>query len=217
MLISATANFVHRFTWRKLFESSIVFAGVLITIESAHATVTLTTGGFSGASSLTLRVGSAGSIDVITFNVTGTNVAPTPTAVVGTSNGPVTSPTGGTEIAISANDSFILGAATVSLTANSSAGLACVSGGCGSTVIPFTSISWTSANLQTGGRAGQDIQSGTFNGSASQTLASIPIPLAILSDASVAMSNVLTFSYANSTLYPSGQYRGRVVFTASLL
>jgi len=31
---------------------------------------------------------------------------------------------------------------------------------------------------------------------------------------SIQMSNVLQFSYANSTLYPAGQYTGRVTYTA---
>lgn len=30
------------------------------------------------------------------------------------------------------------------------------------------------------------------------------------------MNNLLSFSYANSTLYPAGTYRGRVVFTATM-
>lgn len=30
------------------------------------------------------------------------------------------------------------------------------------------------------------------------------------------MNNALRFSYANSTLYPSGTYTGRVTFTATM-
>lgn len=213
----APSYIFNRSTRRRLFEVALVLASALLPSGRADATVTLTSEGFSGTSTLTLRVGSSGSIDIVTFNVTGTNIAPTPTPVVGTTNGPVTSPAGGTEIAITADVPLFLSSATVTLTANSSAGLTCLSGGCGTTVIPFSSISWVSSNLATGGNAGEDIQSGTFNGSATQTLASIPVAFAILAQTNVVMSNVLTFTYANSTLYPSGQYRGRVVFTASVL
>jgi hypothetical protein len=182
----------------------------------AEAVITFTSTINFTTRDVTLRVGSAGTIDTVTFNVLNGNVAPNPTAIIGVPSGPTTSPAGGTEVNIQADVPW-LSAVNVRLNVDSSATLACVGGsGCGSTAIPFTTISWTSANLATGANAGQDIQSGSFNGSANQTLSTIPVSTAILGS-NVVMSNVLTFSYSNTTLYPAGQYRGRVVFTASVL
>lgn len=187
-------------------------------IDHANAVVTVTTQllNLSQTRDVTLRVGSPGSIDIVTFNVANANVSPNPVAVAGVSNGPATTPANGTQILITADVPFAT-SVNVSLNVDSSAGLSCVGGsGCGSTVIPFSTISWTSSNLATGGFAGQDIQNGSFNGSATQTIAQIPV-FALLSYSNVVMSNVLNFTYANASLFPAGQYRGRVVFTASVL
>ena len=98
------------------------------------------------------------------------------------------------------------------MTVDSTAGLVCVGGsGCGTTIVPFDSVSWISNNKQAGPNAGLDIQNGSFNGSANQSLVNL-----VLSP-SVTLSNVLVFQYNNSTLYPAGQYRGRVIYTASVL
>ena len=91
--------------------------------------------------------------------------------------------------------------------------MSCVSGGCGSTIIPFSTVSWVSNNLQGGANAGLDIQSGSFNDSAAQGLVALTVPAG--SD-SVTIRNVLVFTYSNATLYPSGTYSGRVTFTATV-
>jgi hypothetical protein len=95
--------------------------------------------------------------------------------------------------------------------------MTCVAGtGCGTTVIPFTTVSWTAYNHGTFPTF--DIQNGTFTGAANQTLADIPVGRGggRVNGGSVTMSNVLVFQYNNATLYPSGQYKGRVVYTASI-
>ncbi len=160
--------------------------------------------------SITLQVGSSGGVDMVTFNVTGANIAPTPTAVTGTSNGPATTPTGGTQIVMTAQGPFGVTYNEVKLNVDSSAAMTCISGGCGTTTIPFTTISWTAYNHDATYPT-LDIQSGTFNGSASQTLVDFYVI-----GGSIQMSNVLQFSYNNATLYPSGTYYGRVTYTASI-
>ena len=173
--------------------------------------------------SLTLRVGSANTtVNRVTFNVTGANIAPNPTAVIGTpGNGaPVTSPAGGVEIEIATRTPGSgFKTYTMSLTANSSSGLVCVAGtGCGTTIIPFNTVSWTSYNLDTGNGAGQDIQNGTFDGTASQLLVNYQntVVLYVIGN-SVTMRNVLIYSYDNAQLYPAGQYLGTVTYTATYL
>ena len=184
-------------------------------IAPAGAVVTFFTTPGSGQRSITLRVGSNNTtVNTVTFDVLNANVAPSPTAVQGVpGNGaPATSPVGGIEIRLSTVNR---GAApdVVRLVADSSAGLSCVSGGCGSTIIPFSTISWISNNLQGGANAGKDIQSGAFSGSATQPLVSVTVPAG--SD-SLIIRNVLLFMYDNATLYPSGTYNGRVTYTATV-
>jgi hypothetical protein len=185
----------------------------------AEAVVTYFNG--SGQRSITLRVGSNNTtVNTVTFDVTGANVAPSPTAVTGVPGGgaPVTSPTGGIEIEMTVNRRGNNGE-TVRLLANSTAGMACTGGGCGSTSVPFTTVSWTSHNLEAGaGKVGLDIQSGTFSGSAAQQLVSLTVPATYGGNSvdSVIVRNVLIFTYANSTLYPSGNYSGIVTFTATV-
>ncbi|MFQ5757162.1 MAG: hypothetical protein ACE5H7_13880 [Acidiferrobacterales bacterium] len=70
--------------------------------------------------------------------------------------------------------------------------------------IPMTEISWTSANGV--------IPSGTFNGSASQTV------LVLIAFAGTRRrEDTLTFSYANTTAPPAGTYQSTVVYTATVL
>ena len=172
---------------------------------------------------ITLRVGSANTaVNRVNFSVTGTNVSPNPLPVTGIpANGaPVTSPAGGVEIeVVTRSPGNFFKTYTLSLTADSTAGMSCVAGsGCGSTIIPFSTVSWTSYNLATGTGAGQDIQDGAFDGTASQLLASYQntVALFVLGN-SVTMRNVLVFRYDNAQLYPSGRYLGQVTYTASLL
>ncbi len=75
--------------------------------------------------------------------------------------------------------------------------------GAGNT-IPFSSISWSST---ANGNATAHVAAGTFNG-ATLTLANI--------GANTWVENCMVFSYANSTVYPSGTYTGRAVYTLSL-
>lgn len=189
----------------------------LLFVQDAQAVYTLVS---LGSRQTTLRVGSAnGTINNVRFNVTGANISPSPTAVTGVpGNGtPATSPANGTEIqVITRMPGTLFGSSTLTLTVDSSAGLSCVGGsGCGTTSIPFNTIGWTSYNLDSGG---DDLVSGTFDGSASQQLARRNQYTGIIfTSGSLIMTNVLIFSYDNLTLYPSGIYRGRVVYTATNL
>lgn len=65
--------------------------------------------------------------------------------------------------------------------------------------IPLTSISWTSSD--------SSIPSGSFNGTASQLLASFP------SAARIEVTH--TFTFANDTLYDPGTYNGQITYTWS--
>ena len=167
-----------------------------------------------------MRVGSANTaVNNITFNVTNTNVSPSPVPVTGVPGGgaPVTSTPNGIEVQVVTRMPLSLfGTDTMTLSVNSSAGLTCVAGsGCGSTIIPFNTISWTSYNVDP---SGQDIQSGAFTGSANQQLVSYNQNTGLFNGGqSVTMTNVLVFQYNNATLYPAGRYTGRVTYTATNL
>ncbi len=158
---------------------------------------------------VTLRVGTntAGVIDNVVFDVSG--------AAAG--GGTVASTTGGIYVQVTVRKPSTGNPARAqSLTVDSSAGLACVTGsGCGATVIPFNTISWVSVVQESGTYADWDIPSGTFTGDATQTLYSNNVDPAIVGV--MESTNTLTFSYANTTVYPSGNYTGRVVFTAASL
>lgn len=178
-----------------------------------------TFGSLTSRRMITMQVGSslAGTINNVTFDVNNSLVSPSPAAVTGvpsnTAGTPVTSPANGVLVSMTAQIPTVSASSwtQVVLTVNSAAGLVCVGGsGCGSTIIPFSSVSWVSHNQDTT-YPGLDIQNGAFNGSASQTLTNF-----YLTGASVTMQNVLVFQYANATLYPAGQYSGRVTFTASM-
>ena len=162
---------------------------------------------------ITMRVGSAGgTVNNVTFNVTGANISPTPLAVTGIPGGgaPVTSPAGGTEVTLTAG-LVSPGGQRVTLTVNSSAGMTCVGGtGCGTTIIPFSTVSWTAFNHDAT-YPSFDIQNGTFTGATNQTLTNYTV-----GGGSISMSNVLIYQYNNATVYPSGQYTGRVIYTATI-
>jgi hypothetical protein len=187
----------------------------------AHAVFTFT-GALLPPRQIALRVGSANAtVNNVTFDVNSASLFLNPQPVTGApGNGtPATAPAGGTEIQIAAQTPWLLfGSSTLTLTVDSSAGLSCVGGtGCGTTIIPFTTVSWTSYNKDTASScAGQDIQNGTFTGGGSQQLAQCNVGNAgLLSGYVVTLSNVLVFQYSNATFYPAGQYTGRVVFTAT--
>jgi hypothetical protein len=181
----------------------------------AHAVFTTVLVG-SNPQSLTLQVGGTTGIDNVVFNVNGSNVSPSPAPVTNAA---------AVDFRITANRVNSGFQPYITLTADSTTGLACVSGtGCGSTVIPFSAISWTSTNSAA---SGLDIQNGAFNGSATQQLARYQNNYSVCSFFLVFcwgyayydtnMYNALLFTYANSTLYPAGQYKGRVTFTATML
>lgn len=185
--------------------------GLLLCLVASEALAVFTFTPLIAFRRITLRVGSAGgTIDTVTFNVTGANISPSPTPVTGVASGPATSPAGGVEVNMSAELPSPGNQTQITLNVDSSAGLTCVGGtGCGSTVIPFTTISWTSANRDTT-YPGLDIGPGTFTGG-TQSLVNF-----FVTGGSINMSNVLTFTYNNATIYPAGQYTGRVVYTAAM-
>ncbi|WP_020395319.1 hypothetical protein [Thiolinea disciformis] len=167
--------------------------------------------------SLTLRVGSnTSAVDTVVFDVQNANLAPSPSATTGVPNTSTTlSPViaNGVDVVVraavrSTDTSRAIG---LNLQVSSSAGLTCVSGsGCGSTIIPFNTISWIAYHHATSPYETYDIQNGTFNGS-TQTLF-----IFSFSGASFQTAQALVFSYSNSTLYPAGQYKGRVTFTTAM-
>ncbi|MCD2163918.1 MAG: hypothetical protein LBE58_00925 [Comamonas sp.] len=184
---------------------------VIITVNDSAATTNY---------ALSLQVGSASGTDTVQFNVSGNNAGLTPTAVTG-------SPA--IDISVTPVRPFVASevARPVTLRVDSSAGLVCQSGPCGTTVIPFSKISWTVSNSS--GSAAGDIQSGQFTGATNQQLASfnanasfcsIPIIVLCLGTWTYQSRNLnatrMTFSYANDTFYPAGTYRGTVYFTASM-
>ncbi|WP_232539505.1 MULTISPECIES: hypothetical protein [Comamonas] len=185
---------------------------------SVPANAVITTVSDSGSSyALSLQVGSAAGVDTVQFNVTGNNVGLTPTPVTGT-------PAIDISVTPMRPVSTSSTARPVTVRVDSSVALACVSGPCGGTNIPFSKISWTS----TGNGSGGDIQNGQFSGVANQQLASFnanatfcSFPLIIFCLGWTYQSNAisatrLTFSYANDTIYPAGTYQGTVYFTASM-
>lgn len=170
---------------------------------------------FLSARTLTLQVGSPNStIDRVTIDVSGSSIAPTATSVNGTSNGPTTTPAGGVEIRAYmgyTNNTNTSVTNAFRLTVNSSVGLSCVTGsGCGTTTIPFSAIGWTSYNHDPT-YSTVDIQDNKFTGATAQSLTNI-----VASGGSLTMTNILVFKYNTTTIYPAGQYTGRVTYTATL-
>ena len=216
---SGPARRLRAAVWRHSLASACAGASLWAVLPApAHAVLTNVLVG-SAPRSITLQVGSpGGTIDNVVFDVTGTNVSPTPV--------PVTNPAT-VGFSITANRVTSTGT-TVTLTADSSAGLPCVAGtGCGTTVIPFNKISWTSLNPS---GTGLDIQDGRFSGGTSQQLARYPNNVQICTgiiffgvclfgtfeNFDTNLQNNLRFTYDNDMLYPAGQYRGRVTFTATM-
>lgn len=199
-----------------------LFVGLLTTPRPAHAIVTLsadpalTTGLFTYTRRVTMRIGAStiGTINKVTFNVTGANVSPTPAPVVGVPSagaGVGSAPANSVRISVS-NRWTTFANQQVIVTVDSSGGLVCTAGPCGATTIPMSKISWTSSNLATGTYAGQDFASGSFNDSATQTLLDFTAP----PSRSFNVTNDWVFTYANDTLYPAGVYQKRVTFTATM-
>ena len=194
---------------------ALLACGSTVPANAVITTVTDTGNNYA----IALQVGSPSAIDTVQFNVTGNNVGLTP--------GPVTG-TPAIDISVvptrPANSDGT--ARPVTLQVDSSAGLTCQSTSCGTTIIPFSKISWTVSN-SSGGSAG-DIQNGQFNGAVNQQIASFnanatycSFPIIIFCLGWVYQSNTmsatrLTFTYANDVIYPAGSYTGTVYFTASM-
>lgn len=198
-------------------------AAAMLAAMPARAVITTVTD--TGSTyGLTLRVGSAGAtVDTVAFGVTGANAGLTPTAVTGTPTIDVwvmpVRPVANTTVA-----------RPVTLRVDSSAGLSCQSGGCGTTVIPFSKVSWVATNNSSA--ASGDIQSGRFDGTATQSIASynanatfcvgpLGLPCVLGIGTWTYLSNNITatrlqFSYDNDVIYPGGNYKGTVRFTASM-
>lgn len=175
---------------------------------------------------LTMTVGSplVGVVNRVTFDVTGSNVSSSRIPVAGITDAPATNQANGVLVEVDTRVPKVTGGGssgvTVSLSVDSSAGFPCVAGsGCGATIIPASTVSWISYNKDVGNFVGQDIQDGAFSGTGSQLLAQFLTGTPGVGNdnkGSAKMSNVLVFSYDNATLYPAGQYSGRVTFTASI-
>jgi len=198
-------------------------AAAMLAAMPARAVITTVTD--TGSTyGLTLRVGSAGAtVDTVAFSVTGANAGLTPTAVTGTPAIDVwvmpVRPVANTTVA-----------RPVTLRVDSSTGLSCQSGGCGTTVIPFSKVSWVATNNSSA--ASGDIQSGRFAGTATQSIASynanatfcvgpLGLPCVLGIGTWTYLSNNITatrlqFSYDNDVIYPGGNYKGTVRFTASM-
>jgi len=206
---------------RKLSIKTKLVVGLFLSAclsEQAFAVLT-TTSMVTTPRRLTLQVGSAlfGTVNSVTFNVTSDKVSPNNTPIEGipsaTAGTAAASPTNGILIRLTSEIPTTMSNTwqNVKLTVDSPVGLACISGtGCGSTVIPFSTISWTSYNHGTTA-AGFDIGDGAFSGGSTQTLFWVGSY-----NSGLKMENTLVFTYANSTLYPAGQYTGRVTYTATL-
>jgi hypothetical protein len=183
--------------WRSLV-SSVTALGLLTPAEAVFTNLILP----SLLNNITISVGSTNAtIDTVNFGTIAGNVVGNSAAVAAP----------GTVAVVVTGRTFLAGSRTVTVSADSAAGISCQTAAtCASTPIPFSAVSWTVSNsvAPSGSPSVFDIQAGSFNGSASQTIASFP--------SGRSMSNTLSFKYANSTVYPAGSYSGRVTFTASM-
>ena len=195
-------------------------AALAVAVPPVQAVFTIVTDTDALNYSLTLRVGTAGAtVDTVAFSVTGANAGLTPVAVTGT-------PSIGVSVAPTRPMLTTAISRPVTLVVDSSAALACQSGGCGSTTIPFSKISWVATSNDTA--ASGDIQSGRFTASAGQTIASYNANASVCSGGLCPVAGwtfqsrqltgtVLQFSYDNDVVYPGGNYKGTVRFTASMV
>lgn len=200
--------------WRGLLGAAVLAAGAAMPAGAVITTVSDS----GGVYAISLRVGSLSGVDTVAFNVTGTNVGQTPTAVTGSQTIDVSV----TPIRPATSSGT---ARPVTLKVDSVAGLSCQSGGCGSTIIPFSQISWVASN--NGNAASGDIQNGRFNDTSNQQIASfnanatfcsfwIIFCLGYTYQSNAMNATRLQFSYDNDVVYPAGNYKGTVRFTASM-
>ena len=168
-----------------MFEASAVFTNV---------------GSVSLPHKISIRVGGTSGIDVVNFGTIAGNAV---------GNGVAVAAAAAVTIEVKATTQTV-GLRTVTVNADSSAGMSCQNTSCGSTNIPFSTVAWTVSNsvAPSGSPSSFDIQAGQFSGTASQTIATFP--------SGRSLKNTLSFSYSNPTLFPAGTYKGRVTFTASM-
>lgn len=213
----------HSFLRRSLIWARSV-ASLIATVSfvSDAGAVVTTACCYSGTRTLTLRVGTptAGAIDTVQFNVDGASAGNSlPTVASSNGNGtPITATSGG--VVIYMNMQVPVGnlAQSVTTTVTSPAGLTCISGGCSSTSIPFSKISWTATP-----QSSDDFQNGAFIAGSTQTIQSGALPgggltgiLISIFGGTYTASSTLNFTYANDTAYPAGSYSGTVTYTATL-
>lgn len=177
-----------RLAWLATVISTVIAAGHALAGTSVIA---------NGAAEVFAGAGwTDGSIDTIRFTVPGANVGDA-TAIAGLENGTRTD----TLIDASAR-APVNNSRTAVWTVDSSVPLTCITPAtCGSTTIPLTRFRWTVAG-------GTEIASGSFNGTASQSLGSFRN--------SRYVSVTKTFFYLNDVVVPAGRYAGRVVYTVSM-
>ena len=99
------------------------------------------------------------------------------------------------------------GSRTATLTANSTAGMACTTAAtCGVDNIPFTHVGWT--NTTPGAYAPATIAAGTFTGAPAQVILSF--------NNSNQSQDCLRFQYLNQNIVRDGTYRGDVIYTLAM-
>ena len=190
--------------------------GVLILLApQVHAVITFFDAG--SRSSVTMTVGSPqrNRINSVDFTVTNSNLrqAPAPVTGIPSSDTPATTVANGVSVTVEAVVPWWESNTwnQLDLHVDSSVALSCVAGsGCGSTLIPFSEISWRTYNKDAQ-YANFEIQDGRFDGSSNQKLFDFSFR-----GGSLRFSNDLVFSYDNDTLYPAGHYRGQVTYTVSM-
>jgi len=201
--------------WQGLLGAAVLAAGAAMPAGAVITTVSDS----GGVYAISLRVGSQSGVDTVAFSVTGNNAGLTPAPVAGSQ---------AIDVSVTpirpANASGT--ARPVTLKVDSLAGLSCQSGGCGSTIIPFSQVSWVASN--NGSAASGDIQNGRFNDTNNQQIASFnanatycSFPIIIFCLGYTYQSNAINatrmqFTYDNDVVYPAGSYKGTVRFTASM-
>ena len=201
--------------WRGLLGAAVLTAGIAMPAGAVITTVSDS----GGVYAIFLQVGSLTGVDTVAFSVTGNNAGLTPVAVPGSQT---------IDVSITPIRPMNASATArpVTLKVDSSLGLPCQSGGCGGTIIPFNEISWVATNNSASGTG--DIQSGRFTGGATQQIANFnanatfcTIPIIILCLGYTYQSRAMNatrmqFNYDNDVVYPAGNYKGTVRFTASM-
>ena len=196
----------------------VAFAGCVF---DANAVVTVTAG-YTGTRTLTMRVGTptAGAVDIVQFNVVNPTVGNSLASAASVNGNGVAIAASSGGVQINMNMKVPSGNLNqlFTMTVTSPPALTCVSGGCGTTTIPFSTISWIASPTPSGTYATLDIQSGTFTAGSKQSMNSYPTTTntALTFAATVDFSSILTFSYSNVTAYPAGNYSGAVTYTATL-